>query len=486
MNLQKEFFDRCCPSFQKVINELRKKIADIQSQSGVNYDLRNEKEQLACYEFYTAYYAPLEFLVNYYRMYETDLKWFEERGLLELYLYAHEEFQDTWRKREQDSSKFIFAWKYEFFYFWDKLQMGDIFTDERDLSYPNSLLDQFFYFYERHTTRPVSKQLVQKYEEMKALYTKIQAAEDDVQKWFNLLLEVGIDEFVYQVVEHRILGNLFDVKLWKIYFQHLKKTNPKKMLLCYSKYCRFFLDDAEMKAEYKVELEKFDGHVLLPWTNLFDFEEAAIAKTVLNDSNEKLAHIAVAPSDLEEFIQNVENLNVQNLVTVCHEDQPRSMKEICIGFYIKDICCPVFSFKKPFIDYIRENASPIVLQKFFKSSKWFFAKQPTPICYSMDWRDRWNVAKAGPTYVNEKLVFNLRPARCGSNTGDALANMKFNKKIYQFVMTGIKGEPFDPIEFKKFHDANTSEDSYSFMSFRDDFAEEFVQKCRSIIGHFID
>uniref|UniRef100_A0AC34FB10 Uncharacterized protein n=1 Tax=Panagrolaimus sp. ES5 TaxID=591445 RepID=A0AC34FB10_9BILA len=323
MTVPQEFFDQCCPSFQKVINELAKKIDDIQSQFGVDYDIKDEQKKLACLEFYAAYYAPLEFIADNDAFFGTDLKWFEERGLLETYLYVHEYFRDAWRKREQDSSKFFFAWEYNFSEFCDELHRGDIFADERDLSYPNSLLDQFLHSYVRHTTRPVSKQLVEKYNEMKTLYTKIKAAQDDVKKWFNLLLEAGNDEFVYQVVEHRILGNLHDVKLWKLYIQHLKETNPKRMLLCYSKYCRFFLDDAEMKEEYKAELEKYDGQVLLPWTNLLDFEEAAAVRTILNDSNEKLADIDEASSNSDKIIQNVQNLNVQNLVTVCTEVQRR-------------------------------------------------------------------------------------------------------------------------------------------------------------------
>uniref|UniRef100_A0AC34G160 Uncharacterized protein n=1 Tax=Panagrolaimus sp. ES5 TaxID=591445 RepID=A0AC34G160_9BILA len=247
--------------------------------------------------------------------------------------------------------------------------------------------------------------------------------------------------------------------------------------------------------------------------------------------------------------------------------QRRPKKEICKEFYDNDIYDPAFPFPKTVINYIRKRANPIVLQKLFKSSKWFFAKQSTPICYYL--RDRWNVAKAGATYINEKLVFEFEDGKndfpiniiittvfsfndCGSPPADNLSkeilprihrceakyidikkqninfqdlllliehdnvynfrmdeceimdedgklvllekilkllpnvvNLRKNKEeeIDEFCVEDIKGEPFDPVEFKKFIDANFSYYEVGLLLYfnRVDFAEEFIDGLKNVL-----
>uniref|UniRef100_A0A914P0V4 Uncharacterized protein n=1 Tax=Panagrolaimus davidi TaxID=227884 RepID=A0A914P0V4_9BILA len=123
------------------------------------------------------------------------------------------------------------------------------------------------------------------YESNKRLYAEIKAVENNVEEWFKLVSKFGDEandeEFVRHNVEYRLGSNLLDIKLWKLYIEYLRIHDSKEMLQVYSKYCRFFLDDFEMKEKYKNEVEKY-GPVFVSWKNLFDFESQK-----LSDDEEK-------------------------------------------------------------------------------------------------------------------------------------------------------------------------------------------------------
>uniref|UniRef100_A0AC35GMV6 DUF38 domain-containing protein n=1 Tax=Panagrolaimus sp. PS1159 TaxID=55785 RepID=A0AC35GMV6_9BILA len=171
---------------------------------------------------------------------------------------------------------------------------------------------------------------------MMLLYPKIEAAFGDIDEWFQLMLKINDDKYLKHNVEYRIGQNLHDVKVWKIYINYLKQNAQYKDLLgIYSKYCRFFLDDDEMKKEYEEAMLEH-GPVHLPWKNLFEFEKSCGMEEV-------------------EF----------QYFTPEEEDDTQSSKDLLP--FDKSIC-------RLFYD---------TYKKLFFSCKWFFNKQPTPICYRL-------------------------------------------------------------------------------------------------------
>uniref|UniRef100_A0A914R482 Uncharacterized protein n=1 Tax=Panagrolaimus davidi TaxID=227884 RepID=A0A914R482_9BILA len=140
-----------------------------------------------------------------------------------------------------------------------------------DLEYPHIRLQDCMHEYEKKSSRIPSAKLTTRYQKMKPLYHKIKAVEDNVEEWFNLLLEVDDVYFVVHNVERRIGLSLFNIKLWKLYIDFLEEQREYKLLLeTYSKYCRFFLDDKEMKEKYKAEMIKY-GFPGLSMDKLFTF-----------------------------------------------------------------------------------------------------------------------------------------------------------------------------------------------------------------------
>uniref|UniRef100_A0A914QU44 Uncharacterized protein n=1 Tax=Panagrolaimus davidi TaxID=227884 RepID=A0A914QU44_9BILA len=93
---------------------------------------------------------------------------------------------------------------------------------------------------------------------MKPLYHKIKAVEHIVEEWFYLLLETRDIDFVADNVEYRLGKSLFKIKLWKLYLTFLEEHGEYiRLLETLSLYCRFFMDDKEMKEKYKTEMAKF-------------------------------------------------------------------------------------------------------------------------------------------------------------------------------------------------------------------------------------
>lgn len=53
------------------------------------------------------------------------------------------------------------------------------------------------------------------------------AANDDDEKWFDLILQSEDEQFVIQNVEERISKNLCNKRLWMLYIQFWCEKNPK-------------------------------------------------------------------------------------------------------------------------------------------------------------------------------------------------------------------------------------------------------------------
>uniref|UniRef100_A0A914PSD5 Uncharacterized protein n=1 Tax=Panagrolaimus davidi TaxID=227884 RepID=A0A914PSD5_9BILA len=86
----------------------------------------------------------------------------------------------------------------------------------------------------------------------------IKAVEHNVEEWFNVLLEVNDVSFVMHNVECRLGKSLFNTKLWKLYISFLEEHGEYGRLMGISDlYCRFFMDDKEMKEKHKEGMTKY-------------------------------------------------------------------------------------------------------------------------------------------------------------------------------------------------------------------------------------
>uniref|UniRef100_A0A914R4Q6 DUF38 domain-containing protein n=1 Tax=Panagrolaimus davidi TaxID=227884 RepID=A0A914R4Q6_9BILA len=130
---------------------------------------------------------------------------------------------------------------------------------------------------------------------------------------------------------------------------------------------RFFIDDIEMKNEYK-EACKIYGPSIVSWKNLFDFEkfkeEEIDNEIFVNDPVELVLY-----TDTSECIKPEPNLtDNQKISTLNYKNQE-------------------FSLPKTIIFYMIENSkNSNILQKLHQCCKYFFVKFPYPVCYNVEIR----------------------------------------------------------------------------------------------------
>uniref|UniRef100_A0AC34GY16 Uncharacterized protein n=1 Tax=Panagrolaimus sp. ES5 TaxID=591445 RepID=A0AC34GY16_9BILA len=201
---------------------------------------------------------------------------------------------------------------------------------------------------------------------MLGYYEKIKSVEDNDKEWLEALMEVKDEEFLVQNVEYRLGGDLTKKNLWKMYINFLKTRNLKNLLHTYSKYCRFWLDDNEMKDEYQ-KAAKMYGPLNVSWKNPFDFENYNIFAT-------------------KEFLLE------QNRSNICKrlcKDKRQPSSDSCFSF--SNAVTQRFPFRSSLMAYIWKASNGAIRQKLFISCKYFFSKHPTPICYklALGYNDRY-------------------------------------------------------------------------------------------------
>ena len=159
-------------------------------------------------------------------------------------------------------------------------------------------------------------------EEMEKLYSKIVAVEaesDKPQKFLTVLKEFGDDEFVRCNFETRICNDPFNMELWKVYLEYLQEENTQELLQCYSKYCRLFWDDYEMKFKYEQEVRK-RGRIIVPWRNLFDFESyysnASPTGNSDNESDYEMEEEAQILGAQVVEIKNIQDMVVHKIISI--------------------------------------------------------------------------------------------------------------------------------------------------------------------------
>jgi hypothetical protein len=258
---------------------------------------------------------------------------------------------------------------------------------------------------------------------MKELYSTIKMAEEkaDIEKWMKIISEVRHEKFFYENVEFRLGQNLLNKQLWTLYIAYLKQKNPARMLEVYSKYCRFFLDDHEMKAKYQEEWQNY-GPVKLPWKILFDFEIVDGKKGVIgqdksyqhedmeidepmevdihfqhNEDDKSVYHADSSEdcnylSDLNDYDKYIypdekfvssEDPNEDDEFAYPVDLKNEFITKLCTHFY-DTYKLQNFSLPLHYVKDILENSNDMILRKLFKTCKYFYDKRSTPICYRLE------------------------------------------------------------------------------------------------------
>uniref|UniRef100_A0A914QBH1 Uncharacterized protein n=1 Tax=Panagrolaimus davidi TaxID=227884 RepID=A0A914QBH1_9BILA len=235
-----------------------------------------------------------------------------------------------------------------------------------DLMLPHQELKQYLLCYEKDRFSPISKDFVKYVEKMQQLFLKIKASESDSPLWFNLLKEANDLEYLKQNVENFLLKNLSNQKLWKIYINYLKEIDPKEMLQVYSKYCRCFLEDEEMKEKYKNEMEIY-GPIFVKWKKAFDFEN--VAERVQTPTAEEYFDI----------------INKRKL-----EKDEKPPKFVCPKVDLNKFFSQDWSLPKPIIRYIASQIHSPTSEKLLQSCKYFLKHNSVFYCYKATFvHERW-------------------------------------------------------------------------------------------------
>uniref|UniRef100_A0AC35FS94 Uncharacterized protein n=1 Tax=Panagrolaimus sp. PS1159 TaxID=55785 RepID=A0AC35FS94_9BILA len=314
---------------------------------------------------------------------------------------------------------------------------------EQDLEYSHHKLEECFHDFELSTTRLPSAKLVKRYKEMKALYQKICASQSGEEEWFKLLLETNDDAFIKDNVEICLGNYLLNVELWKLYMDYLKQSCQYKSLLeVYSKYCRFFLNDDEMKKEYQNAMLEH-GPVYLPWKNLFEFEKGC---------------------DMEE----VETTNSDLLSPFnCYQNAP------LIDFLPKFYRCEAKFIRLPSGIHLSFDELKCLI------GHGGVIKLEIYDCILKDEKNECVALEKIMAYLPNIKHLSLNNVKMTTETPHALTSMKFNSKFDVIIIDLISGKPFDAKEFLKFLNVNKTDEPYESIhckfTFYKEFDADFVQ-----------
>uniref|UniRef100_A0A914R131 Uncharacterized protein n=1 Tax=Panagrolaimus davidi TaxID=227884 RepID=A0A914R131_9BILA len=105
MILSKEFYDKCCPSYQKVIDELEKEIAEI---GKCNDATRAEKVNLAIYQFSKRYLTPGEYWEHCFKLYKPFITFYYNFNILRRDIIEHA-YHHLYLNKNWPSSRFYWV-----------------------------------------------------------------------------------------------------------------------------------------------------------------------------------------------------------------------------------------------------------------------------------------------------------------------------------------------------------------------------------------
>uniref|UniRef100_A0AC34FTX8 Uncharacterized protein n=1 Tax=Panagrolaimus sp. ES5 TaxID=591445 RepID=A0AC34FTX8_9BILA len=340
-----EYLDKLDPTYRNLLEDLVQKTA----YENANYDEENNEKLIK--SFSKKYMLPLEFWYSLYEEYSSDDN--PEFAYYQFYLT-----EDT-------------AIELEFEYSHKLLSLMSVFEDDRMqprlIEFPNYLMDQILLECEETADKPLPKKSLQKFAKARPIYEKIVSNYSDSEVWFNALTEAEDVEFVKHNVECRLGGDLTDKALWKLYIHYLENHDVEAMLHTLSKYCRFYLDDVEMKEKYNTALEKYGKKFEVPWKNVFSLE---------------ICTRKAAKKCVQKLKQKGRNLESEN-ESEGNVEKSRKRKKPP-HFRSNNAVHQKFAFKETLIYYILKNCDYFVGQKLLKSCKYFYANYPHPFCYKLE------------------------------------------------------------------------------------------------------
>uniref|UniRef100_A0AC34FV83 Uncharacterized protein n=1 Tax=Panagrolaimus sp. ES5 TaxID=591445 RepID=A0AC34FV83_9BILA len=201
------------------------------------------------------------------------------------------------------------------------------------------------------------------------------------------------------------------------------------MLGVYSRYCRFFLDDDEMKKEYfqkviqfyqtgeDVKVWFFDAKEILVDSNLISFYDISIKDIVEHEIFKILTNFETIKSDYEKKIAVLESLEIvevwfmnddlnfmktfdtniflpkiseksieENAIEIAEllaEDDDKNANDECqIKWNNSNIKNnQTFAFRENLLHFISQNYG--IRQKLYQCCKYFYAKFQTPLCFHL-------------------------------------------------------------------------------------------------------
>uniref|UniRef100_A0A914Q699 Uncharacterized protein n=1 Tax=Panagrolaimus davidi TaxID=227884 RepID=A0A914Q699_9BILA len=97
-----------------------------------------------------------------------------------------------------------------------------------DLGFPHNLLEYYLYFYETlYPNKHLPHKIIKCNYDMRKLYEKIKAVEENEEKWIKLMEEADDIEFVKHNIEYKLGQDLTNKKLWILYIKYLKEYDVK-------------------------------------------------------------------------------------------------------------------------------------------------------------------------------------------------------------------------------------------------------------------
>ena len=106
--------------------------------------------------------------------------------------------------------------------------------------------------------KPISPAILENYRKTVAFCESIKDA--SFEEYVYLLSDI---EFAIETIEWKLGSHPLMESFWKFYIKFLKdKCRRMDLLNVYSRYCRLFIADTEMRAEYLVEIRELDESLI--------------------------------------------------------------------------------------------------------------------------------------------------------------------------------------------------------------------------------
>uniref|UniRef100_A0AC34FD05 Uncharacterized protein n=1 Tax=Panagrolaimus sp. ES5 TaxID=591445 RepID=A0AC34FD05_9BILA len=386
------------------------------------------------------------------------------------------------------SSKMIFTDKYKFLrklldlqFFRSEENINQLVYHIEELCYPHNLLEICLHSYELFAVTHLPPKVITRNFEMRKLYERIKLVEDNEEEWINTMIEADDNEFVKHNIEYKLSQDLTNKPLWHLYIKYLKQYDVQELLHIYSKYCRFFIGDVEMKEEYRKAAEMY-GKATVPWKNAYEFE--------IYDEN-----LIVI-----EYVPRIPRTN-------SYDYYPKSPPPSHY-FNYQNVGSQKFPFRSCLMDYIVKNAKANVLQALNFSCKYFFYKYRTPFKnqkMSVDELQffignvidltlkKVTIIDADNKTLYLEDIMALTPklqylsvsgvCLCSSNTAQKLCQISFKNKIMCIVLRGSQHGLLDANALGEFINKNASPLSIIVVYF-DGNGDVFEADVKSIINNY--